>query len=77
MRRVVHEVMSAILTEGPIESTTSGGVATAVEDTRNAERSSGGDVAEEPFQYVVPSLGLFADGERVRGERCDGLAHGR
>ena len=52
---MVHEVMSAILTEGAIESTARSDVATVVEERRNTERSCGGDVAEEPFQCVGPS----------------------
>ena len=43
-----NELMNAILTAGPTESTARSDDASAVED-RNAERSSGGDVAKEPF----------------------------
>ena len=52
VRRVEKEVMNVILTTGPIDSTTSGGVADVVEEMENVERGSGGDVAEELFQHV-------------------------
>ena len=55
VRRVENEVMNAILTAGRIESTTGGDVGDTVEEMRNAERSSGGSVAEESFQRVGQS----------------------
>ena len=54
VRQMENEVMNAILTSGPIEPTARGDVAVVVEE-RNAETSSGGDVAEEPFQHVGQS----------------------
>ena len=59
-----NELMHAIPTAGPTESTARSDDATAVEE-RNAERSSGGDVAKEPFSAGGPKLGLLADGRRA------------
>ena len=76
VRRVENEVMNAILTAGPIESTTGDDVGDAVQERRNAERSSGGSVAEESFQRVGQSWNDSQVEKRVGGERCNGLAHG-
>ena len=53
-RRVENEVMNAILSPGPIESHCQRRVAAVVEES-NAERGSGGDVADEPFQHLGQS----------------------
>ena len=63
-----QQVMNAILRSDPFKSTARSDVAPAVEE-RNAAEGSGRDAAEEPFQHVGQSWGLFADGGRVVGER--------
>ena len=47
VRRVENEVMNAILTAGPIESTIRDDVGDVVEERRNAERSSGGSKSQK------------------------------
>ena len=69
VRRVENEVMNAILTAGPIESTTRGDIAAVVEERRNADRSSGGDVVGEPLQHVDQSWDC-SQKEDESEERC-------
>ena len=60
--------MHAILAAGPTESTARSDDASAVEE-RNAERSSGGDVAKEPFFQQVGQSWVCSQMEDELDER--------
>ena len=73
--RVEKEVMDAVLTANPVNSTTSGVLFGEVEEMCGVERSSNGVLAGKPFQHVSRSWDCWQVKNEPE-ERCDGLAHG-
>ena len=73
VQQVDNEMMKAIVTAGPIESATARSDAVTVVEERNAERSSGGDVAGVLLQQVDLSWDCSQMEDEFEGDAMDWL----